>query len=467
MTLIVILLAPTDQQKDDALIVAGIVIVGSLMVAATLFNRMKIATFLSKHFHRMRKAQKGGNETSDVQSQSPDEKKVESGLLSSIKVDPKTIRSLLEGSRKLLDVTKEIKSQLAHLPYNTAKEIPRSAFEIKGLLGSGNFGNVHWGEIKLDGKNVTKVVIKSMQGIAGKDQVQNFLNEIKIMGYVKRHLNLVNMVGSWTAELEKSRNIWLLIEFWEDGDLNEYLAQNKTKILSGKEQDPINPRILIKWAYHVSKGMNHLASIFIMHGNLAARNVRLRIDPLNGGCPVAMVADFGLPKNSNTTYQKENRHLAPWKWTALECLENDDLCLKSDVWSFMVLVWEIFSFGTSPYGYSDYEEVLESLKNGYRLPCPKGLEFITTWSPEKLYNKLSNICFNAEPNDRGSFQDIVEVLEGELTKDECNHYVDQSEAYESKTAQLFDKLSQQTKKVFKIAEDILDVYSKFQKIASN
>ena len=80
------------------------------------------------------------------------------------------------------------------------------------------------------------------------------------------------------------------------------------------------------------------------------------------------------------------------------------------------------------------EDVLDRLKTGYRLPCPKELEYITTWSPEKLYNKLSNLCFKAEPNDRGSFKDIVEVLEGELTKDELNNYVDQCEAYELKIA---------------------------------
>ena len=70
---------------------------------------------------------------------------------------------------------------------------------------------------------------------------------------------------------------------------------------------------------------------------------------------------------------------------ALEYLEHDYFTLKSDVWSFGVLVWEMFSFGKSPYGPCSFDEVLEKLANGYRLLFPKGLEKNTTWSPEELY----------------------------------------------------------------------------------
>ena len=333
-----------------------------------------------------------------------------------------------------MDETKEINHQVGRIPYDTTKEIPRSAFEIKGLLGSGNFGSVHLGVINLNEEkgSKTKVAIKSLQGLLGRHQLQNFMYEIKIMGYVNRHLNLVNMVGSCTSELEKSKDIWLLIEFCDLGDLKDYLAKHKKKILSGKQQDPINNRVLVQWAYQVSKGMDHLASIFIMHGDLAARNILLQSDALNNSCPVAKVADFGLSKHLyyDTTYQKENRLEIPWKWTALEYLESDYLCLKSDVWSFMVLVWEIFSFGKSPYGQSSYHDALDKLQTGWRLPCPKGLEKIITWSPEKLYSKLSSVCFAAELNDRGSFKDVIDVLEGELTNEELNQYVHQCKAYD-------------------------------------
>ena len=161
------------------------------------------------------------------------------------------------------------------------------------------------------------------------------------MGYIKTHINLVNMVGSCTSDLEGLGDLWLLIEFCEYGDLKKYLFENKAEILSGQKHDS---RILMLWAYHISKGMHYLASLFIMHGDLAARNVLLHSNPLRNGYPIAKVADFGLSKHLyyDTTYEKENRLEVPWKWMALEYLTDDYFTLKSDVWSFMVLIWEMY-----------------------------------------------------------------------------------------------------------------------------
>ena len=57
------------------------------------------------------------------------------------------------------------------------------------------------------------------------------------------------------------------------------------------------------------------------------------------------------------------------------------------------VVWEIFSLGRSPYGQQGYEEVMERLENGYRLPCPREATEISAWSAEKLYRKISNVYF--------------------------------------------------------------------------
>jgi hypothetical protein len=96
----------------------------------------------------------------------------------------------------------------------------------------------------------------------------------------------------------------------------------------------------------------------------------------------------------------------------------------------MVLFWEIFSFGGNPYGRSGYDEVLKQLQNGDLLPFPKGLKNITTWSPEELYKKLSKSCFAAEPNDRASFSDILEILKKYMLPEEINIYGEQNETYQ-------------------------------------
>ena len=103
---------------------------------------------------------------------------------------------------------------------------------------------------------------------------------------------------------------------------------------------------------------------------MAARNVLLTHDKK------AKVADFGLSTRLyiNTSEQKGSRHDAiPLRWTAYEILRNRTAIIEfSDVWSFGVLMWEIFYLGSAiPYGnLSGYQEVLKFLENGKRLSKP-------------------------------------------------------------------------------------------------
>ena len=170
-----------------------------------------------------------------------------------------------------------------------------------------------------------------------------------------------------------------------------------------------------------------------MHGDLAARNILMEEDPLQSGCPVAKVADFGLSKKfyDNVKYEKESRVLVPWKWMALEYLTKEFFTLTSDVWSFGVLFWEILSFGKTPYGHQGYDEVVKQLTNGKRLHCPKEVKNITTWSPKRLFKNLSNACFKADPLDRASFSKVVEILKKELSPDEITHYNQMSDINQS------------------------------------
>ena len=343
-----------------------------------------------------------------------------------------SLHDFLSGQPDKINTHDDLKSQVQHLPYNATREIHKNMFEVGDEIGSGTFGKVEIGTLTglYHANSKTTIAIKSINGPVCKDEIECLFGEIKIMSHVKPHLNLVSMVGCCTSELEEHGQLWLLLELCQYGDLKQYLVENKSMILSGNESDPINNRCLIKWAYDIANGMQYLAENRIMHGDLAARNILMDEDPLQSGCPVAKVADFGLSKRfyDNVKYEKKSRPVA-WKWMAFEYLTRNVFTLTSDVWSFEVLLWEIFSFGKNPYGHQDYDEILKKLKNDYRLPCPDEVKNITSWSPEDLFNKLSDVCFVADPLARASFSQVLEIIRKELSSDEIIRYNEMKNMY--------------------------------------
>lgn len=320
---------------------------------------------------------------------------------------------------------------------DTKREIARNKFELGKEIGSGNFGKVFEGNLYglYGSDSKTRVAIKTVHETGTENDVNDLCLEIKLLSYINAHPNLVSMIGYCSSDLKSTGKVWLVIEYCEFGDLRNYLRENKEKILSGKQSDALNARRLLKWSHDIAKGMRHLEKSKIMHGDLAARNILMSKDILGSQCPVAKVADFGLAKKLyETTYEKTSRVMVPWKWMAPEFLTDDFFTLKSDVWSYAVLLWEILSFGKIPYGRQEYDEVLEKLKNGYRLPYPKDTENITSWLPEKVYSSISQICFVQDPDERANFDDVVELLEGHLNEEEKSDYLDMIDTYESEYA---------------------------------
>jgi serine/threonine protein kinase len=342
----------------------------------------------------------------------------------------------------------DIKRQAFLLSYDTKREISRSLFTVTEVIGCGNFGNVSKGELDgLYGPNSkTTVAVKSMNGPNDGAELTDFLQEIKIMSYIKPHLNLVNMIGSCSSYIQSERELWLIIEFCPHGDLKSYLFKNKIKVLTGNEKDALNDRCLVYWLYEISKGMAYLSENKIMHGDLAARNVLLDDNLMPFGHPVAKIADFGLSKRfyDKLKYEKESRVHVPWKWMALEYLTCEYFTLTSDVWSLGVVLWEIFSLGRVPYGQQSYHDVLKSLESGDYLECPDDINIVSSWSPKTMYDDLSKICFVKEPDKRGTFKDVVSVIEQELSDAETLQYRELNETYQNERCRNYIKIGQNT-----------------------
>jgi len=159
-----------------------------------------------------------------------------------------------------------------------------------------------------------------------------------------------------------------------------------------------------------------------MHGDLAARNIL--IGGLEGGREnyVAKISDFGLSRTfyDNIKYKKQERDTVPWKWMDLEYLETGEFTLKSDVWSFGVVLWEILSMGHEPYVGKDIHDTIAEIKAGVRLPCPTQLEDLE-WL-EDFYVGATKWCWQADPNLRWDFTSLVKYFETYLSEKEKQEY---------------------------------------------
>lgn len=153
------------------------------------------------------------------------------------------------------------------------------------------------------------------------------------------------------------------------------------------------------------QGMQYLESKKIVHRDLAARNVLV----MNDSC--VKIADFGLAQfTDNTGYYhfSTNSRALPLKWYAPETLQYSRFSHKSDVWSFGITLFEMFSFSESPNLNQnpdlDANQILQLLEDGVRLHCP-------SFCPQNIYENLMYICWNINPKNRPTFTEILQILD--------------------------------------------------------
>ncbi|XP_056888959.1 fibroblast growth factor receptor 1-A isoform X2 [Takifugu flavidus] len=306
------------------------------------------------------------------------------------------------------------------LPQDPRWELPRDRLVLGKPLGEGCFGQVVMGEAmgldKEKPNRVTKVAVKMLKSDATEKDLSDLISEMEMMKIIGKHKNIINLLGACTQD----GPLYVIVEYASKGNLREYLRARRPPGMEycyNPDQVPVENmsiKDLVSCAFQVARGMEYLASKKCIHRDLAARNVLVTEDS------VMKIADFGLARDIHHIdyYKKTTNGRLPVKWMAPEALFDRIYTHQSDVWSFGVLLWEIFTLGGSPYPGVPVEELFKLLKEGHRMDKP-------STCTHELYMMMRD-CWNAVPSQRPTFKQLVEDLDRCLAMTSNQEYLELS-----------------------------------------
>lgn len=134
--------------------------------------------------------------------------------------------------------------------------------------------------------------------------------------------------------------------------------------------------------------------------DLAARNVMVASNE------ICKVADFGLLRElptDETIYIQSSKTPVPIRWMAPESIEKRQFSTASDIWSYGVLLWEMFQPTKLPYAeHHDNMQCAIAIIQGHRLQVPK--------SYPPMVERIMKACWHQEPQKRPSFLLISSLL---------------------------------------------------------
>ena len=281
-----------------------------------------------------------------------------------------------------------------------------SMFHIENKIGEGNFGIVYKARapgLKRGDWEVSTnefVAIKMLKTNTDLKIVLDFVKEVDTVVNFE-HENVIRLLGICTEQLD---HICMIFEYMELGALRELLRKSNPRNPDFYQMSSIEaiikPSQFLSICIQLARGLDYLSKKRFVHRDVATRNC------LVDSQFVCKIADFGLSRDVyGSDYYKVGGKSAclPVRWMPPESLLYGRFTVKSDVWSYGVLMWEIFTFATQPYFGATNQEVIDNIRGLVLLECP-------SLCNQEMYEIMLE-CWQKMPIKRPQIGEVLQSLE--------------------------------------------------------
>ncbi|RLV87502.1 hypothetical protein DV515_00015641 [Chloebia gouldiae] len=278
--------------------------------------------------------------------------------------------------------------------------VQRRDIVLKWELGEGAFGKVFLAECYnlLPEQEKMLVAVKALKEVTESARL-DFQREAELLT-VLQHEHIVKFYGVCT----EGEPLIMVFEYMKHGDLNRFLRSHgpDAKILEqgpGQPRGPLALGHMLHIATQIASGMVYLASLHFVHRDLATRNC------LVGHDLVVKIGDFGMSRDIYSTdyYRVGGRTMLPIRWMPPESILYRKFTTESDIWSFGVVLWEIFTYGKQPWYQLSNTEAIECITQGRELERPRTC-------PSEVYAIMQS-CWQREPQQRQPIKEIHSRLQ--------------------------------------------------------
>ncbi|XP_042199000.1 NT-3 growth factor receptor [Callorhinchus milii] len=280
------------------------------------------------------------------------------------------------------------------------QHVKRRDIVLKRELGEGAFGKVFLAECYNLSPTKDKILVAVKTLKEGTVSARkDFQREAHLLTNLQ-HEHIVTFYGVCVD----GDPLIMVFEYMKNGDLNKFLRARGPDAMILVDGHPrlkgeLSISQMLYIATQIASGMVYLASQHFVHRDLATRNC------LVGGNMLVKIGDFGMSRDVySTDYYRVGGHtMLPIRWMPSESIMYRKFTTESDVWSYGVILWEIFTYGKQPWFQLANNEVIDCITQGRVLERPR-------ICPKELYDIMLG-CWQREPQQRLSIKEIHRMLQ--------------------------------------------------------